>query len=62
MATVDPVAHVLDAEEKPPVQADSRGSVEHLSDTMVELQENYVRPGIQHHRILARRTEREQDY
>ncbi|KAL2220494.1 hypothetical protein M432DRAFT_609395 [Thermoascus aurantiacus ATCC 26904] len=46
MATVDPVAHVLDAEEKPPVQADSRGSVEHLDDTMVELQENYVRPGL----------------
>ncbi|KAL2004641.1 hypothetical protein VTN00DRAFT_3377 [Thermoascus crustaceus] len=35
--------HVLNAEDKPPVQADSRGTVDQQVDTMVELQENYAR-------------------
>lgn len=49
MAAVDPPGHALDAEDKPPVHADSRGTVEQQEDTMVELQENYIRPGIQYH-------------
>jgi hypothetical protein len=48
MAPIHTQHHVDDGEDKEPAHPGSKGSVEHVDDTMVELRETYVKPGILH--------------
>lgn len=40
--------HVANGEDKEAAHGDSKGTVEHVDNTMVELQETYLKPGILH--------------